>query len=240
MKKSVLGAAILMAMGSTAANANVWDFAGTFTHYDSDGNLSGHVDTLVSGVFDLGAGSGAFTSGINFQGSPWVADVDMMFQYDTATGGVQNFTYAWTNKDIFTGSAVVKCRTGAMNLDGCAGVTGSVLVSATNNYTFSMNGAGQFAAGMFFDWSTNLDIPVLAVLQGLDDPSDGQFAVISLDSDGDGVPGHQMKTSPFPGHTADFAGTLTMQQTVVPVPAAVWLFGSGLLGLVGVARRKKT
>jgi len=27
---------------------------------------------------------------------------------------------------------------------------------------------------------------------------------------------------------------------VVPVPAAVWLFGSGLLGLVGVARRKRT
>jgi hypothetical protein len=27
--------------------------------------------------------------------------------------------------------------------------------------------------------------------------------------------------------------------SVVPVPAAVWLFGSGLLGLVGVARRKR-
>ena len=27
--------------------------------------------------------------------------------------------------------------------------------------------------------------------------------------------------------------------TVVPVPAAVWLFGSGLIGLIGVARRKK-
>ena len=27
--------------------------------------------------------------------------------------------------------------------------------------------------------------------------------------------------------------------TVVPVPAAVWLFGSGLLGLIGIARRKK-
>jgi hypothetical protein len=28
--------------------------------------------------------------------------------------------------------------------------------------------------------------------------------------------------------------------SAVPVPAAVWLFGSGLLGLIGVARRKKT
>ena len=27
--------------------------------------------------------------------------------------------------------------------------------------------------------------------------------------------------------------------TVVPIPATVWLFGSGLLGLVGMARRKK-
>jgi hypothetical protein len=27
--------------------------------------------------------------------------------------------------------------------------------------------------------------------------------------------------------------------TAVPVPAAVWLFGSGILGLVGVARRRK-
>ncbi|MGB5398483.1 MAG: VPLPA-CTERM sorting domain-containing protein [Gammaproteobacteria bacterium] len=27
-------------------------------------------------------------------------------------------------------------------------------------------------------------------------------------------------------------------QQVIPVPAAVWLFGSGLIGLVGVARRR--
>jgi len=35
------------------------------------------------------------------------------------------------------------------------------------------------------------------------------------------------------------AGALNPPPAAVPVPAAVWLFGSGLLGLVGVARRKK-
>lgn len=31
----------------------------------------------------------------------------------------------------------------------------------------------------------------------------------------------------------------SIQITTVPVPAAAWLFGSGLIGLIGVARRKK-
>lgn len=32
-------------------------------------------------------------------------------------------------------------------------------------------------------------------------------------------------------------GMVTIETSVVPVPAAVWLFGSGLLGLAGIARR---
>jgi hypothetical protein len=35
------------------------------------------------------------------------------------------------------------------------------------------------------------------------------------------------------------ASTQTVSAAVVPIPAAVWLFGSGLLGLVGIARHKK-
>jgi len=43
------------------------------------------------------------------------------------------------------------------------------------------------------------------------------------------------------GGFKNFFYTLHLEGTVsaVPVPAAVWLFGSGLLGLVGVARRKR-
>ena len=33
--------------------------------------------------------------------------------------------------------------------------------------------------------------------------------------------------------------TFDATPTVIPVPAAVWLFGSGLIGLAGIARRKK-
>ena len=36
-----------------------------------------------------------------------------------------------------------------------------------------------------------------------------------------------------------FGSLLVREASVVPIPAALWLFGSGLLGLVGMARRKK-
>jgi hypothetical protein len=42
-----------------------------------------------------------------------------------------------------------------------------------------------------------------------------------------------MENGPFPGFNAAF------NLQAVPVPAAVWLLGSGLVGLVGVARRRK-
>jgi hypothetical protein len=40
--------------------------------------------------------------------------------------------------------------------------------------------------------------------------------------------------------TVTDGGSLNIAFTVVPVPAAVWLFASGLLGLVGMARRKRS
>ncbi|MHC5118397.1 MAG: VPLPA-CTERM sorting domain-containing protein, partial [Planctomycetota bacterium] len=63
--------------------------------------------------------------------------------------------------------------------------------------------------------------------------------VIVLDGDNDGIPGNAMTSGPFPGITPAFYGTLTGQY-VVPVPAAAWLFGSGLMGLIGIAKRKNT
>jgi hypothetical protein len=65
------------------------------------------------------------------------------------------------------------------------------------------------------------------------------FTMITLDGpNADGIPGNPMTTGPFPSFSNAFNGTLTVT-SVVPVPAAVWLFGSGLLGLAGAVFRRK-
>lgn len=41
-------------------------------------------------------------------------------------------------------------------------------------------------------------------------------------------------------YNVDYSIEVAGTASTVPVPAAVWLFGSGLLGLIGIARRKKS
>lgn len=61
----------------------------------------------------------------------------------------------------------------------------------------------------------------------------------------DGIAGSPMIDGPFQGLSVNFdigsGNSLTVTSvSEVPVPAAIWLFGSGLIGLAGIARRKKT
>ena len=58
----------------------------------------------------------------------------------------------------------------------------------------------------------------------------------------DGIAGIAVDNGPFPGFSINLdIHTMTgIVVAPVPVPAAVWLFGSGLIGLIGVAKRKKS
>ena len=101
-------------------------------------------------------------------------------------------------------------------------------------YTFTV-GAGQVGGHILFDWGVVTDIDVVNVW----DVAEGPRTYTSTDWDGDGILGGKMIDGAFVGFSANFNLVGDDLPPPVPVPAAVWLFGSGLLGLVGVARRRK-
>ena len=105
-------------------------------------------------------------------------------------------------------------------------------------YTGIVVGAGQIGGSILFDWGATKNIDVINVW----DVCSGCGGYTSTDGIGgnpanpDGIRGYGMLDGAFPNFNANF----DFKVAAVPVPAAVWLFGSGLLGLVGVARRKKS
>ena len=68
------------------------------------------------------------------------------------------------------------------------------------------------------------------------------FWFVSGDGSDSFFASQKISTGDFNGIYEPSAGgqmQIGVRVSEVPVPAAVWLFGSGLLGLIGVARRKK-
>jgi hypothetical protein len=109
------------------------------------------------------------------------------------------------------------CSPGACVGNGTSGVLPMVFDTAANANDFTPNTGGSIGGNPMAD----------GPFQG----SNANFDVISLTNTG-----YDANAVLPPNCSFDPSGQLCMP--TVPVPAAVWLFGSGLLGLVGVARRK--
>lgn len=99
----------------------------------------------------------------------------------------------------------------------------SSLVAGQLNVTLATFGAALPSAFDFvsIDFVSNTSaVSNIGIAQGLD----------GLWQDGN--------LQPIPASEVTYVGATLNTAPPVPVPAAVWLFGSGLIGLVGVARRK--
>jgi hypothetical protein len=176
--------------------------------------------TLLAGAMALSLCTAATTA------SAIAIDVTAMVFGSTsaATGSVDTNNLGTTfNGSFFNAPWTATTQAAFTSSDTWAGTS----PQGAYSYNFTLT-AGQVAFGTYFDWSVTSGIPVLAVFDcGAGNPGDACT----------GIPGYPMQNGPFPGQNPVFNGTVAAGPPV-PVPAAVWLFGSGMLGLVGVARRK--
>ena len=104
---------------------------------------------------------------------------------------------------------------------------------------FSIDTTTHFISNLTFEVfdmdSNSIFNSAIAVTSGaLTDP--GTYQTFAFSS-ANGVSGFSITGGSAEGNTS--IDNVIVNASVVPVPAAVWLFGSGLIGLVGFARRKK-
>jgi|GEM_PF-1917926 len=219
-------------VGSMSFDTSTGAGVATVTPFMFFGNTSNNYANAVGVTFQSVDSVGTLVGGMLFSwnlGSHQVSivmDAGQLFaQLPTILGGAPSTNYSGTysthsNTAFFMpGSAAITtaiARTSLLNTaSGCDGLT---LATQVNAYTINTNFANlgictNTANGYGFN---------------------------------DGVAGDPMTSPSFANHNGNFDITsvhltsfVPTPQEVVPVPAAVWLFGSGLLGLVGIARRKK-
>lgn len=100
----------------------------------------------------------------------------------------------------------------------------------------NMDGFGGFSFREDTNGANNRVDPLMFSITGIVGDSIDDYIGPSSGNAGEG-------NALFAAHVAGFddgaGNTSGFFATPVPVPAAVWLFGSGLLGLIGIARRRR-
>jgi len=247
-------AALLVAYApvSSAALAYSQDWEAPYTPpagQVGDGWVIGNVNNTTGGQWfaNLPAPTGvsAWADFVGDQGGPGQGNVQLSVFTD------------YNNNDIFAGNNVVGFLYKDLGL-----ITGD-MVGTTYSFSFdgkrgNIDGSGANDPGDANAYVTILDSSFATQFNaefnytGL--PGDGSWGGGSVD-----VPiisayvgsllqigfSHEVNLDAEPASgtndwdTGVYYDNLNFGAAVVPVPAAVWLFGSGLLGLIGVARRRK-
>ena len=267
--KTLIASGIALSIGASAAHAAlVTDLYGPYTWYTDSANftmLDGSGISGTGGTNDVtmtwdgngysassdytGPGSASNVTASSptlFKGYLWTAhDIQVFtpgsYSFDTTLGGgaaeTGNLDVTVPNGQL--GMHMLFDWNGNLNID--------VFVVAAGNSVYGP-GIGRTTGGTTSSGGFACDYNVANCLyDGKTFGTDGKPAgnkiwmLATVDGNADGFMGIPMVAGgPFAGFNAGFNATMTPTLKAVPVPAAVWLFGSGLLGLVGVSRRKKS
>ena len=215
------------AQGSTALGVDPilnFNFNGSFSMYDSTGALVGGDNTL-SGSIQLDTAT--------FGGTATMADPSPFFGSHWYAHDIQ----ISATPDLANGSFLANSH---MLFDWGPATTASACGLAVCDYSIYT----QFQIAP----AVNLTLASWTSLT-----SGVPFSVTTTDADGDGIPGNQITYGPFKGFSPAFGGTATFQNLGLgyiannnipavdptPLPGTALLLGSGLLGLVGLARSRR-
>ena len=137
-------------------------------------------------------------------------------------GSVNSIDPFFNTPWVLTGEAYFDFGTTGITWEGTTTIFGTI-----SPFSYEINlTSTQVAWGTYWNWSVNNDVPVLVIMDcGVGNPGDICTGI-----------GTPMVSGPFPGGAQIYNGTVS----AVPLPSAILLFGSGFIGLVGIARSKNS
>ena len=233
MKRSIsalLGSILLASLGPVSASTLTLDFDISFGDpLDPNTEAPDGLGPWMTAEFDDGGTAGSVTLTLSVAGDVGAATVTAVYlNVDDAIGGA-NLTITGVDETSINPNAIISQGTDAFKAgnDGLFDLLfelpppGDDRFTAGETLTYNILGDGLLASS--FNYFSAPDPNEL-------DPSGPFLGAAKFANTGTCVdPGNP----DLPCYeNSDWVGA-------VPVPAAVWLFGSGLLGLIGVARRRK-
>jgi len=221
-------------MDSTSSEASLQDIFDGITTGGSS-SVTANTDCLADANDSIWSVSGSGLSGLTMI-------IEIAGQSGTNTFGIYDTTDSSNKVELFDGAAGAGSQV-VMSIKS----DGSVVLNVNNDtgIDFSGNSFGYYMGinnGTFFysDTSLNGDLfDHMLAYQGTGDEIQVGNNAAGLWSSNEYILAWEDLV--FKDSDKDYNDMVLIVESVspVPVPAAVWLFGSGLLGLVGIARRKK-
>lgn len=186
--------------------------------------------SLLTAVFLLNISSTVastlFTGSIyllDYNGNPALDNTSQCSSCNPMTGEIDNNLTSFVDLFLGTGSDII----------GNSAILDTGLNWSLTNLSYVVNTDTTISVSGNFLW-TNYSGLTSSTFTQLFDTLGPNGELIALDGDNDFFVGNKLIDGPFQGYTLYLEGNISS----VPVPAAAWLFGSGLLALAGIAHRR--
>jgi hypothetical protein len=177
------------------------------------------LNAAAAVVIDFGTGLAGAGGSLSYDGAD-VTGTDIPIGSMIVEGTSADGTYAVTALMNFDTAADTITIDGNIS-DGGINITGVLLSGSFSDFTFQIiPGPGTSETEVFSATGSDTKNSDLLSALGVDPLTAFEFFVFSIESANDNVV------------------STDIINTAIPVPASAWLFMSGLLGLLGIARRR--